>query len=72
MLVKAKHNVKDASGWHMAGEVFETNAVSLIGDAVEVIHEDKPVQQKEEAKAELTEEPKKEAPSRRGRKAKAE
>lgn len=72
MLVRAKHNVKDASGWHLAGEVFETTASSLIGDAVEVICEEKPVQKKEEAKAELTEEPKKEATVRRGRKAKAE
>ena len=72
MLVKAKHNVKDASGWHLAGEVFETNASSLIGDAVEIIHKEDSVQKKEEAISELTEEPKKEAPSRRGRKAKTE
>ena len=35
MLVKAKWNVKDASGWHSAGEVFNTN--DALGDAVEII-----------------------------------
>ena len=32
MLVKAKWNVKDAAGWHKAGEVFETE--SDLGNAV--------------------------------------
>lgn len=35
MLVKAKWNVKDAAGWHSAGEVFNTE--NNLGDAVEVI-----------------------------------
>lgn len=35
MLVKAKWNVKDASGWHDAGDVFETS--DDLGDAVEVL-----------------------------------
>lgn len=35
MLVKAKWNVKDASGWHDAGEVFQTE--QDLGDAVEVL-----------------------------------
>ena len=35
MLVKAKWNVKDAGGWHSAGDVFQTEAE--LGDAVEVL-----------------------------------
>ena len=35
MLVKAKWNVKDATGWHSAGEVFDTE--NNLGDAVEVL-----------------------------------
>ena len=35
MLVKAKWNVKDASGWHSAGEVFQTE--NDLGDAVEIL-----------------------------------
>lgn len=35
MLVKAKWNVKDSTGWHRTGEVFQTE--SDLGDAVEVI-----------------------------------
>ena len=35
MRVRAKWNVKDGSGWHSAGEVFETT--SDLGDAVEVL-----------------------------------
>lgn len=35
MLVKAKWNVKDASGWHKSGEVFNTE--SDLGEAVEVL-----------------------------------
>ena len=35
MKVKAKWSVKDATGWHDAGEVFETE--SDLGDAVEVL-----------------------------------
>ena len=66
MLVKAKWNVKDASGWHSAGDVFNTD--SDLGDAVEVLEvpkakvveavkpasepEKKPEPEKEEVKAE--------------------
>ena len=35
MLVKAKWNVKDAAGWHRAGDVWNTE--SDLGDAVEVL-----------------------------------
>ncbi len=35
MLVKAKWNVKDSSGWHRAGEVFDTN--DALGNAVELL-----------------------------------
>ena len=35
MLVKAKWNVKDSTGWHKCGEVFDT--VEDLGDAVEVL-----------------------------------
>ena len=35
MLVKAKWNVKDSSGWHGAGEVFDTN--DALGNAVELL-----------------------------------
>lgn len=37
MLVKAKCNVKDSSGWHVAGDIFETEAD--FGDNVEVLLE---------------------------------
>ena len=53
MLVKAKWNVKDASGWHAAGEVFNTE--KDFGDAVEVL--DAPVKAPE---AEKEQEPAKE------------
>ena len=59
MLVKAKWNVKDASGWHNAGEVFNTE--SDLGDAVEVL--DAPVVEvkaSEIVKAVEAEQPKKE------------
>ena len=35
MLVKAKWNVKDAFGWHRAGEIWNTD--KDLGDAVEVL-----------------------------------
>ena len=35
MLVKAKWNVKDASGWHKAGEVWNTE--QDLGEAAEVL-----------------------------------
>ena len=54
MLVKAKWTVKDASGWHNAGDVFVTE--QDMGDAVEVLDAPKqaePVKAPEpEAKAE--------------------
>jgi hypothetical protein len=62
MLVKAKWNVKDASGWHGAGDVFETednlgNAVEILdapkvkaADVVKAVEEQDPA--KEEVKAE--------------------
>ena len=57
MLVKAKWNVKDAAGWHDAGEVFNTE--SDLGDAVEILDATKKEPVKEpEAKA--AEEPAKE------------
>ena len=48
MLVKAKWNVRDAAGWHKAGEVFNTDAD--LGDAVEVL--DAPKKAEPEKKAE--------------------
>lgn len=39
MKVRAKWSVKDATGWHDAGEVFETEAD--LGNAVEVLEEAK-------------------------------
>ena len=59
MLVKAKWNIKDASGWHTAGEIFQTN--DDLGNAVEVLDAPKkaipetPV--KKEAKQEEAEKP---------------
>ena len=35
MLVKAKWNVKDAEGWHKAGEVWDSK--EDLGDCVEVL-----------------------------------
>ena len=54
MLVKAKWNVKDANGWHDAGEVFNTE--NDLGEAVEVLS----AQKKEPAKVEKKQEPEKE------------
>ena len=48
MKVKAKWNVKDGSGWHSAGEVFETE--SDLCDAVEIL--DAPKKQESAKKAE--------------------
>jgi len=62
MLVKAKWNVKDAAGWHKAGEVFETSdnlgeAVILVGEPRKpVIKEPKDVPA-EEPEAEPVKEP---------------
>lgn len=57
MLVKAKWNVKDASGWHDAGEVFQTE--SNLGDAVEVLDAPKarPAEKPEVKKQEPVKEP---------------
>ena len=41
MLVKAKWNVKDADGWHKAGEVWD--AKDDLGDCVEIM--EKPMTQ---------------------------
>ena len=62
MLVKAKWSVRDASGWHDAGEVFRTE--SDLGDAVEVLDAPKkaePVKQVEAPEPEPAKEPEKEA-----------
>ena len=49
MLVKAKWSVKDGTGWHHAGEVFNTE--SDLGDAVEVLETPrKPAPKKAEVK----------------------
>ena len=48
MLVKAKGNVRDAAGWHYAGDVFRTD--DDLGDAVEVLDAPKKAPVKEEAK----------------------
>ena len=53
MKVKAKWNVKDGSGWHCTGEVFETE--SDLGDAVEIL--DAPKKQEPVKKAEPEKEP---------------
>lgn len=53
MKVKAKWNVKDGSGWHCAGEVFETE--SDLGDAVIVL--DAPKKKEFAKKAEPEKEP---------------
>ena len=55
MKVKAKWSVKDATGWHDAGEVFETE--SDLGNAVEVLEAEKARPVKE---PEVTAEPGKE------------
>ena len=49
MKVRARWNVKDASGWHAVGEVFETEAD--LGSAVEVLEEAKPEAKPEEPEA---------------------
>ena len=49
MLVKAKWNVKDSSGWHRAGEVFDTK--EELGEAVELL--EAPRRQKTEPKEEV-------------------
>ena len=64
MLVKAKWNVKDASGWHNAGDVFQTE--NNLGDAVEVLDAPKKAVKASEpvkvAEPETVKEPEKEAP----------
>ena len=56
MLVKAKWSVKDATGWHDAGAVFQTE--SDLGDAVEVL--DVPKRQTTKAQEVKKQEPVKE------------
>lgn len=68
MLVKAKWNVKDSSGWHNAGDVFETE--NDLGDAVEAFEAPKKAEPKVEPEPVKAEEPEKEpakpkTPSRR-------
>ena len=70
MLVKAKWNVKDSSGWHSAGEVFNTN--DNLGDAVEALEKPKkqepakaPVKEPETAPETVEAEPEKETPKPR-------
>ena len=57
MRVKAKWSVKDATGWHDAGQVFETE--SDLGDAVEVLDAQKkqPAGKPEAKKQEPAKEP---------------
>ena len=50
MRVKAKGNVRDASGWHRVGEVFITD--EDLGDAVEVLDAPKQAEKKQEPVAE--------------------
>lgn len=59
MLVKAKWNVKDAAGWHGAGEVFHTE--DNLGDAVEVLNASKKPETRSPAE-EPAAEPEKEQP----------
>lgn len=67
MLVKAKWNVRDASGWHKAGEVFNTDAD--LGDAVEVLDAPKKARQKPvEIEPEPAEKPAEEKPKTQRRK----
>lgn len=54
MLVKALSNVKDCNGWHVTGEVFETE--EDLGDAVETLRVQKePVKAQEPEQAAETE-----------------
>ena len=55
MKVKAKWSVKDATGWHDPGEVFETE--SDLGDAVEVLEETKKARAAKKPEAEPETEP---------------
>lgn len=68
MKVRAKHNVRDASGWHLTGQVFETDAD--LGDAVEVLEapkQEEPVQDEPAAEEPAQEESVQEVPKARGR-----
>jgi len=60
MKVKARRNVRDANGWHVKGEVFETE--QNLGDAVEVLSATKTAakQEKPKAKEPVPEAPKEE------------
>ena len=57
MRVRAKWSIKDATGWHDAGTVFETE--SDLGDAVEVLEAPKkqPAKAQEVRKQEPAKEP---------------
>ena len=57
MLVKAKWHVADASGWHSAGEVFDTK--EDLGNAVEVlVNTMKPAETAADVNVQEQEEPK--------------
>jgi hypothetical protein len=61
MLVKAKWNVKGSDGWHIGGEVFNTE--EDFGDAVEVLDAPAvPKKEPEPVKEPAKEEPKAEKP----------
>ena len=65
MLVKAKGNVRDAAGWHKAGEIFFTE--SDLGDAVEVLDAPKkaaPVKEAPEKAEPVPQEPVKAEPEK--------
>lgn len=59
MLVKAKWNIKDSSGWHSAGEVFNTE--TDLGDAVTVLE---PAAKPEEKEPEQETAPAEKAPAK--------
>lgn len=65
MLVKAKWNVRDESGWHCCGDVFQTDAD--LGESVEVLDAPKKAEKAAEApvKEAPADEEKPKAPSRR-------
>lgn len=70
MRVRARLNVKDAAGWHRAGDVFETEAE--LGDAVEVLDKAEQVTLEEiTERPEEPEKPKEEPKPARSRRKKA-
>lgn len=70
MKVRARQNVRDASGWHLTGQVFETDAD--LGEAVEVLdtqkaEEPEAVQVEPVREEPVAKEPVQEAPKTRSR-----